>query len=297
MVHDAPIFIVIPVHNRWTYTRECLESLRQQTVSHFAVIVVDDGSTDGTGEMIGKEFPSVILLKGDGNLWWAGSTNLGVQYALQKNAQHIVALNNDTVVAADFLENMLKQAKEKPRAIMGALAFDAETKEPVYGGEIMNRCMIGGRRLLKELKPEERKGLHRVTHYPTRGLWIPAQVFGKIGLFDALHFPMTSADYDFTLRAARSGYEIYCNYDSKVYIYEKASATAAFRSHYSLRNYIKYLTDIRSAGNLKYFVVYAFRNCPLLCLPAFLAVGLIFLIFGYPKDWVISRLRRTGDTS
>jgi len=296
-MNEGPLFIVIPVHNRRAYTKECLESLRKQTVRDFKVIVVDDGSTDGTSEMIRQEFPEVILLHGDGKLWWAGSTNLGVQYALQRNADYIVALNNDTVVADDFLESMLKRAKEKPRAIMGALAFDAETKAPVYGGEILNRCMIGSRWLLEELKPEERKGLHRVSHYPTRGLWIPAEVFRKIGLFDARHFPMTSADYDFTLRAARAGYEIYCNYDSRVYIYEKASSTAYFRSHYSFRNYIKYLTDTRSAGNLKYFVVYALKNCPLLCLPAYLAVGLIVLIFGYPKDWVVSKLRRVRESA
>lgn len=71
------IYIIIPVHNRKHFTRECLLSLRKQTFQNFKVIVVNDGSSDGTGEMIEKEFSDVILLKGDGNLWWTGATNLG----------------------------------------------------------------------------------------------------------------------------------------------------------------------------------------------------------------------------
>jgi GT2 family glycosyltransferase len=73
------IFIVIPVHNRRDFTRECLLSLRKQTYKNFKVIIVDDGSMDGTGDMIEKDFPEVIPLKGDGELWWTGATNMGVE--------------------------------------------------------------------------------------------------------------------------------------------------------------------------------------------------------------------------
>ena len=53
------LFIVIPVFNRWAFTQACLLSLRQQTQPSFRIIVVDDGSTDGTGERLRHEFPEV----------------------------------------------------------------------------------------------------------------------------------------------------------------------------------------------------------------------------------------------
>jgi GT2 family glycosyltransferase len=292
-VNDVSIFVVIPVYNRKSYTQECLHSLRKQTVEDFAVIVVDDGSTDGTSEMIQQEFPEVILLQGDGNLWWTGATNLGVQSALERGADYVITLNNDTVATQDFVEGMSSWAVAKPAALMGALALDITTNEPVYGGEILSWCKARGWSLLERLKPEERKGLHRVTHFPGRGLWIPAEVFKKVGLFDARHFPMTSADYDFTHRAMRAGYEIYCNYDSRIWIHVDASTTSSYRSEFSLRNYIRYLTDIRSAGNLKYFIFYVLRNCPVLCVPTYLILGLIVLIFGYPLHWLKSELGGT----
>ena len=78
------------MHNRKEYTHQCLLSIYKQTNKNFIVIVIDDGSTDGTGEMITNEFPEVILLKGDGNLWWTKAINLGIKHALKYNAKHIL---------------------------------------------------------------------------------------------------------------------------------------------------------------------------------------------------------------
>ena len=77
------IYIVIPVYNRKEFTHQCLLSIIKQTNKNFKIIIVDDRSTDGTREMINSEFPEIILLKGDGNLWWTRAINLGVKYALK----------------------------------------------------------------------------------------------------------------------------------------------------------------------------------------------------------------------
>jgi GT2 family glycosyltransferase len=59
------IHIVIPVHNRKNFTRDCLISLRDQTIEH-KTIIVDDGSSDGTREMLQVEFPEIVVIEGDG---------------------------------------------------------------------------------------------------------------------------------------------------------------------------------------------------------------------------------------
>ena len=145
---DKSIFIVIPVHNRREFTCNCLLSLRRQTMQNFKIIVVDDGSTDGTREMIQEEFPEVTLLHGDGNLWWTGATNLGVQYALSQKAEYIMTLNDDTIVTDDFIKKMLFWAGKEPKALLGAFLLDAETKKPVYGGGIINWKLANSTALL-----------------------------------------------------------------------------------------------------------------------------------------------------
>jgi len=275
------IYIVIPVFNRKEITKNCLLSLRQQTYKDFKVVVIDDGSTDGTEEMLTNEFPEVYIIKGDGNLWWTAATNLGVKYALENNADYILTLNNDTIAKEDFLGKMIYRAEKTPNALLGAFALDANTKKPVYGGEIINWKWANSKSLLDSLPKEQWYGLHEVTHFPGRGLLIPAEVFRKIGLYDEKHFPHYAADYDFTHRAIRAGYKVYCNYDAKLLIYPDASGDAENRKKKSLKNYYNHLFGIKGGANIKIFTKYTIRNCPFYYIPTFLLCGYIKRILGY----------------
>lgn len=67
------IYVILAVYNRRKVTEQCLKNLLNQTYKAFEIIVFDDGSTDGTFEMIKKKYPEIILLKGDGNYWWSKS--------------------------------------------------------------------------------------------------------------------------------------------------------------------------------------------------------------------------------
>src|SRR5258707_1027535 len=127
MSEKSPIiYIVIPVHNRLEATRECLESLRNQTYTCFRIVLIDDGSTDGTSEFVKENYPDVTVLTGDGNLWWTGATNLGVRYALKICGpdDYVLTLNNDTVLPAKYLEIMMSLARRVPKALIGSIARD-----------------------------------------------------------------------------------------------------------------------------------------------------------------------------
>src|SRR5687768_11882173 len=100
------IFVVIPVFNRKHFTRECLSALENQTYKDYTIVVVDDGSTDGTSEMIHDEFPEVTVLKGTGNLFWTASVNMGIRHALQNGADYVLTLNNDGFPHQTFLQSM-----------------------------------------------------------------------------------------------------------------------------------------------------------------------------------------------
>ncbi len=275
------IFIVTPVYNRKAFTRNYLIALTKQTVQNFKVIIVDDGSTDGTAEMIEEEFPHVILLKEQGDLWWAEATNIGVKYAFEHNADYIITLNDDTLPSRDFVEKMEYWSEKKPKALLGALAVDVESKKPVFGGEIRN-CLTGkSNLLLDKLRIEERSGLHKVNLFPGRGLLIPREVFEIIGLYDSKNFPQTLADLDFTCRAGRSGYEIYCNYDAILGIYQEESGGVSLIKNKNLSNYYKHLFSLKGGGNVIRFTVFAYKNVPKLYFIPFVIQGLLRRSIGY----------------
>jgi GT2 family glycosyltransferase/glycosyltransferase involved in cell wall biosynthesis len=281
----AGVYVVIPVHNRVAFTRVCLDALSSQTVRGFHVVVIDDGSSDGTTEMIRAEFPAVRLLAGDGTLWWSGATNLGIAESKRHCATHILTLNDDTKPPPDFIENMLTAAGDRPGAIIGAHAVDAVSGRTVYGGEWMRWLTASSKNLMVD-KRRARVRLVETTHYPGRGLLIPVGVFDRIGQFDAVHFPQTAADYDFTHRARRAGYRVFCDSASVLRIHPAESGDAAYRLRKGWRNYYRHLFDVRGGGNLQVFFWYAVRNCPTPLLPICLVVGLTRRAGGYLLDWM-----------
>lgn len=275
------IYIVIPVFNRKGFTKDCLDSLRQQTYQHFKVVIVDDGSTDGTYEMLIEEYPEVLVLKGNGSLWWTASVNLGIELALKEKADYVMTLNNDTLAREDFLEKMMLWAKREPDAILGASAWDLATKKLIYGGGNFSWATASIQMVLDQKPEESFRGLEPVDHFPGRGLLIPGSVFEKTGLFDAKVFPHYFADYDFTHRAHRDKIPLYCNFDAVLYTYPEESGDRENRKRKNLKRYYNHLVGIKGGGNLRNFTLFAFRHCPPLYLPFHLLAGYVRRIFGY----------------
>ena len=277
------IYIITPVFNRRAFTRQYLKALSRQTVSDFKIIIVDDGSVDGTSEMIESEFPNVIILKEEGGLWWAEATNIGVRYAIDQGANYIMTLNDDTLPAPDYIEKMVYWSKKKPKALLGALAIHFTTEEVVYGGQLQNWKHCKTTDVLNTLDESERHGLHEVDYFPGRGLLIPISVFEVIGYYDSKNFPQTIADLDFTFRAKKYGFEIYCNYDSKIKVYPDESATIQLKNSKSLKNYKEHLFGRRGGGNLVFFTIFVLKNAPKPYVLPYLVNGIVRRILGYWK--------------
>jgi len=275
------LFLVMPVHNRKALTRACLCSLKNQTSKDFTVVVVDDGSTDGTSEMIQNEFPDVKILYGDGNFFWTKSVNLGVRYALQQKASYIMTINDDTVKHESYIEKMLYWADRKKNALLGAFAIDIHTKKAVYGGAWINWRNNKTESLLDKLPIKSQFGLHEVNHLPARGLLIPAVVFEKIGLFNEDQLPHTYADYDFTCKAYRNGFKLYCNYDAKIYVYPEQNGDFSNRKNKSFQGYIYHLFGMKGEGNLRRFTTYVINNFPTKYIPLVLLNGYARRLIGY----------------
>ena len=280
------IYIVTPVFNRKKFTKNYLQALQKQTVKDFKVIIVDDGSTDGTYEMIEKEFPEVILLKEKGDLWWAEATNIGIRRGIGQGADYIMTLNDDTLPEPDYIYMMIKWLKEKPKALLGALAIDIKSLKPIFGGEILNWKSCKYESLLDKIPIMEQKGLHKVNVFPGRGLLIPVEVFQDIGFFDSKNFPQTVADLDFTIRATNAGYSIFCNYDAKIKIYPEESGGVKLVKNRSWKSYYEHLFGMRGAANIKWFTKFTFKNAPKEYLIKFLVVGLLKRIVSYPIRWI-----------
>ena len=189
--------IIIPVHNRREVTLRCLRSLHQPGLpAGFAVIVVDDGSSDGTASAIAAEFPDVIIEHGDGEMYWTGGIVQGMSRALREGAGYLFWLNDDCLPEMGALAGMLRYLEDHPRTICGASCFVKGESEPV-------ETAFRGRHRLSTIG-----GVTEVQGLSGYCVGMPATVAADIGLPDAGRLPHYAADSIYTLLAHRSGYRI-----------------------------------------------------------------------------------------
>jgi len=267
------IFIIIPVFNRKHFTNCCLKSLTRQTSKDYKIIVVDDGSTDGTSEMIASEFPSVHVIQGDGNLWWAGATNVGIDYVMKyKNpdpADYILTLNNDLEVHNDYLEKLASCASENPTAILGSVSVD------ITNANKMNYCGVSWNEFTGKYHSKAKDYNYSFSELvaqklvldsdmlPGRGTLIPIKVFSEIGFYDSKNFPQYAADEDFSLRARRNGWKLLIPTGTYVMSHVQAMGADINNARFSLRYYKYLFFSVRSPLNLKIRYRWAMKNSPL----------------------------------
>ena len=109
------VSIVLINLNGYADTVDCIESLTRINYPNYEIIVVDNGSSDGSGDRISERYPGLPQLKSLRNLGFSGGCNLGIRDALSRGADYVLLLNNDTVSTADFLSQMVAVAERDPR--------------------------------------------------------------------------------------------------------------------------------------------------------------------------------------
>lgn len=139
MQNTKSIYIIIPVHNRREVTLQCLTTLKlNEDLDQYRIVVVDDDSTDGTREAVNAQFPQVIVLEGDGNLWWTGAVKMGMKYAYEQGGELFILLNDDCYPQMGTISKLLKKIDENPNSVIGVQCLDPKSKEPSYGGILTN---------------------------------------------------------------------------------------------------------------------------------------------------------------
>lgn len=288
------IYIVVPVHNRKELTVRCLDSLRQQCLKDFEAIVIDDGSTDGTSEIIKTHYPEVVLLHGDGNLWWTGATNLGVMYALERASEgdFVLTFNNDTVVEPEYLKTLFLSASRFPRSFIGSVAIaDFDRSTVVDGGVRINWSNAKHTRLAagKNLSELETLSCAEVDVLPGRGTLVPVRAFHEIGLYDFDRLPHYGADYEFSARAQRAGFTLLVDYRAFVYSSVSTTGISNQRGRIPYGQLVKSFFSKRSPNCLKYRWNFARLTHPLFQAFVFFLLDLARVIGGTLRNQVFSK--------
>jgi GT2 family glycosyltransferase len=213
------VAVVVLSWNGREDTLACLRSLAALAAPEPFVIVVDNGSSDGTAESVRDAFPGVELIESGANLGFAGGNNAGITRALERGASHVLVLNNDVEVDPGFLNALVEESVRRPDA--GALCSTILFADPpgliwFAGASFDPRSGYNGRQRGYREPDDGRLGTVVETERACgAAMLVPRAVLEAVGLFDEELF-LYVEDTEWSLRARAAGYRLYVVPASKV---------------------------------------------------------------------------------
>lgn len=233
------VAIVIVTWNKKDYVIKLLDSLEDINYKNYDIIVVDNASTDHTGELIRKQFSQVHLIMNSENLGGTGGFNTGLTYVLDKGGyKYTWLLDNDAVVEKDTLIELVKVMEEDDKVgITGSMIMEPDREMIVELGAHV-AWSIGtwkpnfrNNRLstLNEIDTAE------VDYVAACSSLVRNEVLYKIGIMDERYF-IHWDDIDLSLRAKEAGYKVMASPKSKAYHGIEDKPINPIMSYYDIRN-------------------------------------------------------------
>ncbi len=214
------LYVVTAVHNRYQITKQFVEQLCRQTYQNITLLLVDDGSTDGTADMVKALMPNSVIIQGDGNLWWGGALHLAYKW-IKKNASgsdYVWIANDDTAFADDYCEKALRILERRGDTILTGYGVSKQTGKQVDGAVKFVFPECAG------YTNENKEAFENCAS--TRSLFLQANHFIKAGGFHPVLLPHYGSDYEWTIRACRrSKLKVYCTDELK---YEANEETTGY---------------------------------------------------------------------
>ncbi len=223
MENKKKVFVIIVNWNGWKDTLVCLASMEKvsQRYAEVTVVVVDNGSTNESVEVIRKKFPKITLLESGKNLGFTGGNNFGIRFAIQHGADFVWLLNNDTFVQRDVL-SMMKVFKDESVGICGSKIYfaaghefhhdrykEAERGKVFWyaGGLVDWANMYASHRGVDEVDHGQYDKTVSTPFITGCSMMIKREVIEKVGVLDNRYY-LYLEDLDYCLRAKNAGYKL-----------------------------------------------------------------------------------------
>lgn len=200
------VWVIILAWNGMKWLDTCLTSLlkTRQKIA-YDILVVDNGSTDQSAEMIKNQFPQVELIQTHRNLGFAGGNNVGVSYALQHGADFILLLNQDTIAHDGWMDTLIEQAQNHPEiGILSPFQYDYEGHD---FDRVFQNQLSTNTEFFEDQKNDTIKPYYKIPHVIGAAMLLRRNVFEALGSFDPFYF-LYFEEKDLCRRTLAAGYEI-----------------------------------------------------------------------------------------
>lgn len=215
--------VIVPSWNGKKLLEICLPSLVQQSFKDFEVIVVDNGSVDGSVEFVKKNFPRFQVIELPRNFGFATAVNIGIKKA---KGEYLILINNDTEVEVRCIEYLIKGADEKKEVgMVGAKMLNFYKRDLIdSAGDYLDSVGHASNIGLGEKDGEKFQKSGYVFLVTGGGSLFKREMLDKVGLFDESYFAYFE-DIDLCLRSQLLGFKAW--FEPKAVIYHIHKATSS----------------------------------------------------------------------
>jgi len=264
------VSIVFLTWNGKKYTFDLLNSLKKINYKNYNIIVVDNGSDDGTQEELKKKYGGIItLIENKKNLGFAEGTNIGIREALKRESKYIITMNNDMIVEKNFLNFLVDVMEKHPEvAVSTPLIYYMNPKNMIW-------C-AGCKYTIKSFKPLKQGdtdiGQLKEGYVDACDcvLMMRSNVLKEEGLLEGKFFLIHELT-EWCLRVTKKGYK--CLFKPKSKVWHKVSVSMKqtrnedeISTYYNLRNW---LLTIKKNKNFFYFILVLILEATILAILRF----------------------------
>lgn len=219
------LYVIVLNWNGAAVIGPCLDSLGRVPGPAIEVIVVDNGSTDGSAEMVRERFPEAELIENGENLLFAEGNNVGIRRALERGAQAVLLLNNDTEVDPAFAGRLLGALDDPAVGIVGPRIYYHDDPRRIWygGGGFHPLTGVPRHRDIRRLEGPGTAGPGETGWVTGCALLARREVLDEIGLLDP-SYRIYCEDVDFCLRASRAGWKL--RYEPAARVWHKVSSSS-----------------------------------------------------------------------
>lgn len=236
-MNNAPlVYILLLIYNNTEAVLDCLASLEKIHYPYYRILLVDNASPDGGGELISQSYPQHEFIANAENLGFARGCNVGIRHALEHGADYVLLLNGDMLVEPDFLEPMVEIMEKDPKAGLasGKILSLRSNKEIWYAGGRID--LWRGKLVVDQYKKPD--VLPKSPPIPTRFctgamMLIPRHILTQVGLLPEEYF-FGVEEWDYSLNVMRHGYHLYFVPEAVAYHYATGSVEVkSIKYHYN----------------------------------------------------------------
>jgi GT2 family glycosyltransferase len=260
------LVVVFPTFNRRSKVNTILNQLMSQdnifNINIFIVVIID-GSTDGTFDLIKNIYPTVHTILGDGNLWYTKSMNLGFKYAEKFQPDYVLAINDDVEVDNNYISSLISDFNliNNQNCILGSISISNDQRQLIQfaGDYLVKKKSLNFKLYYDSLKIMYDKNIHfgikESVTLPGRGILIPYKILLDLNFFDE-NLPQYGSDTDFCLRAINKHYQIAISWNAVIKANIGLTRVRSESNVQSYKIFFNDLFDVYSHYSLKkYFIL------------------------------------------